>query len=105
MLAPGVLPAFGHVDREAGFNANRQWALQNNFILDGVDNDSHMMGMQDRNTEPVRRVDNGDGAPSRLFSLRQVHRLGYFLRPRRPSATRRTQGVKAAPDVLSETRY
>jgi hypothetical protein len=33
MLAPGVLPAFGHVQRESGFNAHGQWALQNNFIL------------------------------------------------------------------------
>lgn len=51
MLAPGVLPAFGHVDREAGFNSNGQWALQNNFILDGVDNNSHIMGMQDRKAQ------------------------------------------------------
>lgn len=51
MLTPGVLPAFGHVDREAGFNANGQWAVQNSFILDGVDNNSHIMGMQDRKAQ------------------------------------------------------
>ena len=48
VLAPGVLPAFGHFDAEAGFNSHGQWALQNNFILDGVDNNSHVMAMQDR---------------------------------------------------------
>jgi hypothetical protein len=51
MLAPGVLPAFGHVDRESGFNANGQWAVQNNFTLDGVDNNSHIMGLQDRKAQ------------------------------------------------------
>jgi hypothetical protein len=51
MLAPGVLPAFGHVQRESGFNAHGQWALQNNFILDGVDNNSHIMGVQDRKAQ------------------------------------------------------
>lgn len=51
MLAAGVLPAFGHFDREAGFNANGQWSLQNNFILDGVDNNSHVMSMQDRKAQ------------------------------------------------------
>jgi hypothetical protein len=51
MLAAGVLPAFGHFDREAGFNSHGQWALQNNFILDGVDNNSHVMGLQDRKAQ------------------------------------------------------
>jgi len=51
MLSPGVLPAFGHVQRESGFNAHGQWALQNNFILDGVDNNSHIMGVQDRKAQ------------------------------------------------------
>ena len=51
MLAPGVLPAFGHVHRESGFNAHGQWAVQNNFILDGVDNNSHIMGLQDRKAQ------------------------------------------------------
>ena len=51
MLAAGVLPAFGHVDRESGFNAHGQWAAQNNFILDGVDNNSHIPGVQDRKAQ------------------------------------------------------
>jgi hypothetical protein len=51
MLAAGVLPAFGHVDREAGFNAHGQWAIQNNFVFDGVDNNSHIMGLQDRKAQ------------------------------------------------------
>ena len=51
ILVPGVLPAFGHVHRESGFNANGQWAVQNNFILDGVDNNSHIMGLQDRKAQ------------------------------------------------------
>jgi hypothetical protein len=51
MLAPGVLPAFGHVHRESGFNAHGQWAVQNNFILDGVDNNSQIMGLQDRKAQ------------------------------------------------------
>jgi hypothetical protein len=51
MLAPGVLPAFGHVQRESGFNVHGQWALQNNFILDGVDNNSQIAGLQDRKAQ------------------------------------------------------
>jgi hypothetical protein len=51
MLAPGVLPAFGHVTRDSGFNAHGQWAVQNSFILDGVDNNSHIMGLQDRKAQ------------------------------------------------------
>ena len=51
MLAAGVLPAFGHVQRESGFNAHGQWAVQNNFILDGVDNNSQVVGMQDRKAQ------------------------------------------------------
>ena len=51
MLAAGVLPAFGHVDRDSGFNAHGQWAAQNNFILDGVDNNSHIPGVQDRKAQ------------------------------------------------------
>ena len=50
LLAAGVLPAFGHVARDAAFNAHGQWAIQNNFVLDGVDNNSHIMGLQDRKT-------------------------------------------------------
>jgi hypothetical protein len=51
MLAAGVLPAIGHRDREGGFNSHGQWATQNNFILDGVDNNSQILGMQDRKAQ------------------------------------------------------
>jgi hypothetical protein len=50
-LAAGVLPAFGHVQRESGFNSHGQWATQNNFLLDGVDNNSQVMGFQDRKAQ------------------------------------------------------
>jgi len=50
-LAAGVLPAIGHRDREGGFNAHGQWATQNNFILDGVDNNSQILGLQDRKAQ------------------------------------------------------
>ena len=46
-----MLPAFGHVQRESGFNSNGQWAVQNNFLLDGVDNNSQVMGIQDRKAQ------------------------------------------------------
>jgi hypothetical protein len=36
---------------EAGFNSHGQWARQNNFILDGVDNNSHILGLQDRKAQ------------------------------------------------------
>ena len=52
-LVAGVLPAFGHIDREGGFNAHGQWATQNNFILDGVDNNSQIFGFQDRKGQVV----------------------------------------------------
>ena len=51
ILAAGVLPAFGHVDRDSGFNAHGQWAAQNTFLLDGVDNTSHIPGVQDRKAQ------------------------------------------------------
>jgi len=51
ILAGGVLPAFGHRDKEGGFNSHGQWATQNNFILDGVDNNSQVLGMEDRKAQ------------------------------------------------------
>ena len=50
-LFAGVLPAFGHVQRESGFNSNGQWAVQNSYLLDGVDNNSQVMGIQDRKAQ------------------------------------------------------
>jgi hypothetical protein len=53
VLAAGVLPAFGHLDRAGGFNSHGQWATQNNFILDGVDNNSQVFGLQDGKAQVV----------------------------------------------------
>jgi hypothetical protein len=53
VLAAGVLPAFGHADRAGGFNSHGQWATQNNFILDGVDNNSQVFGLQDGKAQVV----------------------------------------------------
>lgn len=51
LLSAGVIPAIGHRDRESGFNSHGQRAGQNNFTIDGVDNNSHVMGMQDRKAQ------------------------------------------------------
>jgi len=51
VLVAGVLPAMGHRDQEGGFNSHGQWATQNNFILDGVDNNSQVLGMEDRKAQ------------------------------------------------------
>lgn len=51
LLTSGVIPAIGHRDRDSGFNSHGQRAGQNNFIIDGVDNNSHIMGMQDRKAQ------------------------------------------------------
>jgi hypothetical protein len=51
LLAAGVVPATGHRDRDAGFNSHGQWATQNNFILDGIDNNSQILGLQDRKAQ------------------------------------------------------
>jgi hypothetical protein len=58
-LAAGVLPAFGYVQRESGLNSHGQWAVQNNFLLDGVDNNSQVMGIQDRKAQVL--------VPNRMF--------------------------------------
>ena len=50
-LSAGVLPAFGHVQRESGFNSNGQWAVQNSYLLDGIDNNSQVIGIQDRKAQ------------------------------------------------------
>ncbi len=53
VLVAGVLPAFSHLDRAGGFNSHGQWATQNNFILDGVDNNSQVFGLQDGKAQVV----------------------------------------------------
>ncbi len=51
VLAAGVQPALGHTDQQGGFNAHGQWATQNNFIVDGIDNNSQVLGLQDRKAQ------------------------------------------------------
>ena len=51
MLVGGRAAGVRSRHRESGFNAHGQWAVQNNFILDGVDNNSHIMGVQDRKAQ------------------------------------------------------
>ncbi|MFB3829190.1 MAG: carboxypeptidase regulatory-like domain-containing protein [Bryobacteraceae bacterium] len=52
-LTSGVAPATRSRDRDSGFNAHGQPATQNNFIIDGVDNNNNVMGMQDRKAQVV----------------------------------------------------
>lgn len=54
-LSAGVMPARqpGARDRESGFNAHGQPVTQNNFIIDGIDNNNNIMGMQDRKAQVV----------------------------------------------------
>ncbi len=52
-LTAGVLPATRSRDRESGFNAHGQPMTQNNFIIDGIDNNNNVMGMQDRKAQVV----------------------------------------------------
>src|SRR5215471_10699852 len=47
-LTAGVSPATAGRDRDSGFNSHGQWMTQNNFIVDGMDNNNNVMGMQDR---------------------------------------------------------
>ncbi len=51
--APGVMPATRSRDRESGFNAHGQPITQNSFIIDGIDNNNNVMGMQDRKMQVV----------------------------------------------------
>lgn len=52
-LTAGVMPATRSRDRESGFNAHGQPMTQNSFIVDGVDNNNNVMGMQDRKMQVV----------------------------------------------------
>ncbi|MBM3753940.1 MAG: hypothetical protein FJW38_08170 [Acidobacteria bacterium] len=52
-MAAGVMPATRSRDRDSGFNAHGQPAIQNNFIIDGIDNNNNVMGMQDRKSQVV----------------------------------------------------
>ncbi|MBI1897587.1 MAG: carboxypeptidase regulatory-like domain-containing protein [Acidobacteria bacterium] len=52
-LSAGIMPATRSRDRESGFNAHGQAANQNNFIVDGIDNNNNVMGMQDRKAQVI----------------------------------------------------
>ncbi|MBI4909376.1 MAG: TonB-dependent receptor [Acidobacteria bacterium] len=52
-LSPGATPAPKSRDRDSGFNSHGQWMTQNNFVIDGVDNNNNIMGMQDRKAQVV----------------------------------------------------
>ena len=49
----GVLPSTRGRDRDSGFNSHGQAVTQNNFVIDGVDNNNNVMGMQDRKAQVV----------------------------------------------------
>jgi hypothetical protein len=52
-LSAGVYVATQSRDATSGFNANGQQTTQNNFIMDGVDNNNNVMGMQDRKAQVI----------------------------------------------------
>jgi len=52
-LTSGVIPSTRSRDRESGFNAHGQPMTQNSFIIDGIDNNNNVMGMQDRKMQVV----------------------------------------------------
>ena len=52
-LSAGVYAATQSRDATSGFNANGQQATQNDFIMDGVDNNNNVMGMQDRKAQVI----------------------------------------------------
>src|SRR5258708_4950730 len=47
-LSAGVSPDTRGRDRDSGFNSHGQAFTQNSFIIDGIDNNNNVMGMQDR---------------------------------------------------------
>jgi hypothetical protein len=52
-LTAGVFPATRSRDRESGFNTHGQPMTQNSFLIDGIDNNNNVMGMQDRKMQVV----------------------------------------------------
>jgi Carboxypeptidase regulatory-like domain len=52
-LSAGVTAATQSRDKTSGFNSNGQQTTQNNFIMDGVDNNNNVMGMQDRKAQVI----------------------------------------------------
>ena len=97
-LVAGVLPAFGHVQRESGFNANGQWAVQNNYTLDGVDNNSQIMGLQDRKAQVL--VPNLDA-----IAEVQVHTSNYAAEFGRGAGAVFNVSLKSGTNVLRVTAH
>ncbi len=54
LLAPGVRQAYGLSKREASFNVNGQRSSNNNFILDGVDNNAYGTANQGLSNQVVQ---------------------------------------------------
>src|SRR5437763_713810 len=52
-LTAGVSPDTRGRDRDSGFNSHGQAFTQNSFIIDGIDNNNNIMGMQDRKMQVV----------------------------------------------------
>jgi hypothetical protein len=52
-LTSGIAPATLSRDRDSGFNAHGQPMTQNSFLIDGIDNNNNVMGMQDRKMQVV----------------------------------------------------
>src|SRR6266550_3521795 len=133
VLAAGVLPAFGHVDQAGGFNSHGQWATQNNFILDGVDNNSQVFGLQDgkaqvvipnldavqefqiqtanysaefgRNAGAVMNVSLKSGTNQLRGTVYEFLRNNMFDARDTFSYHDRTRAGKADPDVLRHNQY
>ena len=52
-LSAGVMAATQSRDATSGFNSNGQQTTENNFIMDGIDNNNNVMGMQDRKAQVI----------------------------------------------------
>jgi hypothetical protein len=53
LLAAGTVPAIVTRDQAGGFNSHGQAAYENNFIVDGVDNNSYGFAFEDRKAQVV----------------------------------------------------
>ncbi len=53
LLAAGTVPAIVTRDQAGGFNSHGQGAFENNFIVDGVDNNSYGFALEDRKAQVV----------------------------------------------------
>jgi hypothetical protein len=53
LLAAGTAPAIVTRDQQGGFNSHGQAAIENNFIVDGIDNNSYGFALEDRKAQVV----------------------------------------------------